>query len=108
MDFFDGLFDRNKNHGDHGHHGSHEKQHGGHDDHNQHQWGRQTSPQPYQAAVQTQSQTGPSCCGVAIPIDARFCSQCGSAVKRSLFCPGCRQTVIEGAKFCQGCGQALG
>lgn len=41
-------------------------------------------------------------------LDARFCSQCGSALAGHRECPNCRHENDFNANFCDNCGRALG
>lgn len=45
-------------------------------------------------------------CGVQNPPGAKFCGNCGKALKSA--CPECGAEVPEGAKFCANCGIRLG
>ncbi|HEU4797296.1 MAG TPA: tetratricopeptide repeat protein [bacterium] len=45
-------------------------------------------------------------CGVPNPAGAKFCVNCGTALKPA--CPECGAEVPEGAKFCANCGTRLG
>lgn len=40
--------------------------------------------------------------------DAKFCSECGSALADARPCPKCRHENDLDAKFCDNCGQGLG
>ena len=44
-------------------------------------------------------------CGEKNPIDAKFCSNCGSEIK--IKCPQCGHEMDDGAKFCNNCGYKL-
>ena len=44
-------------------------------------------------------------CGAALPARAKFCLECGTALKRK--CPTCGADVPAGAKFCLECGSKL-
>jgi class 3 adenylate cyclase len=44
-------------------------------------------------------------CGAAQPAEARFCSSCGSALRR--LCPACGSEQLASALFCSTCGTAL-
>lgn len=46
-----------------------------------------------------------SICQANNPPHARFCSQCGSPLKRC--CPRCRTEVLPAARFCHACGDSL-
>jgi membrane protease subunit (stomatin/prohibitin family) len=71
-------------------------------------------PPPPQPAVQpaapqaAQSAAMKSCprCGVSVPENAKFCSECGASL-RPAACPQCGNAVTPGAKFCIECGAAL-
>jgi len=45
-------------------------------------------------------------CGVSVPENAKFCSECGASL-RPAACPQCGHAVTPGAKFCIECGAAL-
>lgn len=45
-------------------------------------------------------------CAVPVPIDARFCSHCGSAQQTP--CAQCGHRLPRGARFCSSCGTAQG
>jgi len=47
-----------------------------------------------------------SSCGNQIPVDARFCPQCGTA--QALNCAACGHANPAGSKFCAQCGARLG
>lgn len=44
-------------------------------------------------------------CGHQNPADARFCSQCGTAL--AITCPVCSTVAAPGDKFCSNCGSVL-
>ena len=44
-------------------------------------------------------------CGATIPPKAKFCPECGSAIKRT--CPECGTELAPNAKFCPECGKKL-
>ncbi|HEY3530544.1 MAG TPA: adenylate/guanylate cyclase domain-containing protein [Nocardioides sp.] len=50
----------------------------------------------------------PGCasCGADQPVDARFCSQCGTPLQSA--CPSCGSPAQPSARFCQQCGTTLG
>lgn len=48
-----------------------------------------------------------SSCGHESPHGAKFCSECGSALRSGLTCPSCGTTNLEGGKFCRECGHPL-
>ena len=50
--------------------------------------------------------TNCSDCEAELPPNARFCPQCGTAVKS--LCPSCGIETERGAAFCHGCGSRLG
>ena len=54
------------------------------------------------------NQTKCAKCGVILPINAKFCLECGEKVVQSntVICPECGKTVIKG-KFCPKCGHKL-
>ena len=60
------------------------------------------TPQAAQAAAM---KACPSC-GVSVPENAKFCSECGASL-RPAACPQCGNAVTPGAKFCIECGAAL-
>jgi len=41
-------------------------------------------------------------CNTQIPINVKFCSNCGSPME--LKCPNCNTVLATGAKFCPECG----
>ena len=45
-------------------------------------------------------------CGQDNPLRARFCEECGTALRRP--CAHCGSSLSAGAKFCPECGQAAG
>jgi len=44
-------------------------------------------------------------CGAAMPLNAKFCFECGSPFERK--CPSCGTVLADGAKFCPECGQKI-
>jgi hypothetical protein len=46
-------------------------------------------------------------CNVPNPADARFCNQCGKALKGST-CADCGAAVAPGSRFCNQCGKSIG
>lgn len=46
-----------------------------------------------------------SACGASVADDARFCPECGAALRAT--CPRCSAPVTLGARFCASCGTAL-
>lgn len=54
------------------------------------------------------NQTKCAKCGAILPINAKFCLECGEKVVQSntVICPECGKTVIKG-KFCPECGHKL-
>lgn len=44
-------------------------------------------------------------CNVHLPLDARFCHQCGKQV--DLLCPECGKLNLPEARFCQACGYPI-
>lgn len=46
-------------------------------------------------------------CTAANDADARFCSQCGTALPHRGACPGCGHEHDSDARFCDNCGRAL-
>lgn len=44
-------------------------------------------------------------CGKPLPVNAKFCLECGAAVAQK--CPGCGADIPAGAKFCLQCGCKL-
>lgn len=67
----------------------------------------QPPPQPavQPAAPSAAMKTCPRC-GVSVPENAKFCSECGAALHPAV-CPQCGHAVTPGAKFCIECGTAL-
>jgi len=72
-------------------------------------------PQQPQAAPQTPPPAAPAAaqatvtcakCGTSAPAAAKFCSECGSALK-PVPCPNCGTVPPLGAKFCSECGTAM-
>ena len=60
------------------------------------------------AAPQPQSPLRPCPhCGTDNPESARFCKNCGAAVRPPPECPSCGATTSQDAKFCAMCGTAL-
>jgi ribosomal protein L40E len=51
--------------------------------------------------------TGCSGCNARIPVDARFCPQCGAKLNEALFCMSCGEKLPPNAKFCLKCGEKL-
>jgi ribosomal protein L40E len=45
-------------------------------------------------------------CHAPNPTNARFCSQCGTALQAKT-CPGCGATQAPTARFCNQCGQPI-
>lgn len=69
----------------------------------------QAPPQPQApAAPAAPAQETVSCpkCGTGAPAAAKFCSECGTALKPTP-CPSCGTLPPLGAKFCSECGNAL-
>lgn len=62
-----------------------------------------------QQTVQPQSITDNVCtnCGKPLAPDAKFCSNCGTAVVTKKFCGNCGAKVDGNAKFCSNCGKQL-
>lgn len=57
------------------------------------------------------NQTNKICsnCGATIPINAKFCLECGAKIENrsnTIVCPNCKKTVIK-SKFCSECGFKL-
>lgn len=46
-------------------------------------------------------------CGTVVTADARFCKNCGAALRPPPTCPSCGADTQEDAKFCAMCGTAL-
>jgi len=44
-------------------------------------------------------------CGATFPANAKFCTDCGTAIIRN--CPGCNLDITPGSKFCSNCGHKL-
>lgn len=44
-------------------------------------------------------------CGKQIPVGAKFCPECGNEIKNE--CPKCGQPVKPGTKFCPNCGSKI-
>jgi len=44
-------------------------------------------------------------CGAAMPLNAKFCFECGNPFERK--CPSCGTVLADGAKFCPECGQKV-
>jgi len=47
-------------------------------------------------------------CGAAVKPGAKFCSECGSAVKQGRFCTACGAALEARARFCPECGARQG
>jgi subtilisin family serine protease len=43
-------------------------------------------------------------CGVQVPADMRFCSNCGASAQESRTCTACGSSIRPGARFCPTCG----
>ena len=60
-------------------------------------------------AIDTAKDTEPTTkcvkCGATIPVDTKFCPECGAS--QMLTCPKCNAVVASGAKFCQNCGEKI-
>lgn len=91
-----------------GHHGKHYG--GGYSDgtaRNHHGWGNNFPANPIpQTGVGMGVTKACAQCGVQVPSDARFCSQCGESLGPGR-CTGCNSELIAGMKFCPECGKAL-
>ncbi|MDE7300382.1 MAG: SPFH domain-containing protein [Lachnospiraceae bacterium] len=59
-----------------------------------------------EAAATAEEQLCPDC-GAKLPKGAKFCLNCGGAIRRGAVCPDCGQEIISGAKFCPNCGRQL-
>jgi class 3 adenylate cyclase/tetratricopeptide (TPR) repeat protein len=46
-------------------------------------------------------------CGHSNASAARFCGNCGEALRRTVSCPNCAASNPEGQKFCNACGASL-
>lgn len=66
--------------------------------------GQQQKQQEPAAPQQTASAPCPKC-NKPVPLNAKFCPECGTA--QQLKCPQCGQPVEGGAKFCPECGKSL-
>ena len=44
-------------------------------------------------------------CGAVMPLNAKFCFECGNPFERK--CPSCGTVLADGAKFCPECGQKV-
>ena len=49
-------------------------------------------------------QTSCPACQAKIPMDARFCSNCGHQIVTINKCPQCNHDLPAGANFCMSCG----
>lgn len=58
----------------------------------------------------SQAQSTKKCvkCGHDLPLTAKFCSECGTAVETDKYCPECGSKVTASAKFCGNCGKKIG
>jgi hypothetical protein len=43
-------------------------------------------------------------CGAALPANAKFCAECGTAIKAGKFCTQCGGELAANTKFCPNCG----
>lgn len=43
-------------------------------------------------------------CEAPLATNAKFCPECGEALKKKQFCEDCGEAITPGAKFCSGCG----
>ncbi|NLI22053.1 MAG: zinc-ribbon domain-containing protein [Clostridiales bacterium] len=64
--------------------------------------------QPQQTAAPAQAATTPcTACGKQIPVNSRFCPECGTAQAVAGKCTNCGAVLQPGAKFCPACGQKV-
>jgi predicted amidophosphoribosyltransferase len=68
---------------------------------------QEISEQKYDVNEYTQSddlRAGCPKCGASLKPKAKFCSECGTAIKAGRFCSECGSEMESNAKFCSGCG----
>jgi ribosomal protein L40E len=46
-------------------------------------------------------------CNTQIPVNSKFCPQCGEKLNGALFCIACGEKLPQNAKFCLKCGTKL-
>ncbi len=46
-------------------------------------------------------------CGKSVPVDAKFCPNCGAKIEGSFKCPECGRDIPSDSKFCPNCGKKL-
>ena len=63
-----------------------------------------TAQQPAAAQTATASCVA---CGKAIPVNTRFCPECGASQAVTNVCKGCGAEIQTGVKFCPACGQKV-
>lgn len=68
---------------------------------------QEISEQKYDVKEYTQSddlRAGCPKCGASLKPKAKFCSECGTAIKAGRFCSECGSELDSNAKFCSACG----
>lgn len=65
----------------------------------------QQTPPP--AAPTAQPTTTCASCKSAIPLNTKFCPECGAKIETAKKCPKCSSEVPAGAKFCPECGTPM-
>ena len=66
------------------------------------------NPVAAQQPAAAQTATAPCvACGKAIPVNTRFCPECGASQAVTNVCKGCGAEIQTGVKFCPACGQKV-